>query len=278
MKKIIIHILFSLLLFATASTNVDAQRGWEVGGLVGAGWYFGDLNTSYSLSSPGPAASLAARYNFNKRICVAGQLSYAWLHADDANSQNDYEKARNLHFRSHTFDASGVIEFNFMPYTHGSYDEPFTPYMLTGFALTRFSPQAELNGVWHDLRDLGTEGQAPGNEYFKVSGAWILGLGFKFDLNRTTSVNIEARMYRLFTDYLDDVSTVYADNGRIASRRGTIAAQLADPSFDNDEFPDIGTAGRQRGDANDNDVYATMKVGLMYYFGKVRCPSISRPY
>lgn len=257
--------------------SVEAQRGWEVGGQVGAAWYFGDLNTSYRLNKPRPAASFVGRYNFNKRVSLTAQASYAWIEADDADSNNDFERSRNLNFRSHTFDLSGVVEFNFLPYTHGKYEEPFTPYILSGFSVVRFSPHGELDGTWYDLREFGTEGQLPGNEYYKLTGAWILGLGFKFDLNRTTSVNIEGRMNRVFSDYVDDVSGTYPNKTALQGRRGTTAVQLSDPSFDNEDFPNLGEEGRQRGNANDNDVYATLKVGLMYYFGKVRCPAISQP-
>lgn len=277
MKNILALVIISCLLIGTAN-EAKAQRGWEIGGLVGTAWYFGDLNTRYSLSKPGPAASFAGRFNFNNRISVAGQLSYSWLEADDADSENEFERARNLNFRSHTFDLSGVFEFNFLPYTHGKYEEPFSPYMLMGFGIARISPHGELDGTWYDLREFGTEGQAPGSEYFKITGSWIVGLGFRFDLNRTVSMNIEARMNRVFTDYLDDVSTVYPDKGALESRRGMTAVLLSDPSIANEEFPELGEEGRQRGNSNDNDVFATLKVGLMYYFGKVRCPAISEPW
>ena len=277
MKKHRYKIFFGAMILGIFATSGMAQRGWEIGGQVGTAFYFGDLNTQYRLNKPGLAASLVGRYNINKRVSFTAQASYAYLSADDAESRNDFERARNLNFFSHNFDLSGVVEFNFLSYTHGSYEEPFTPYLLTGFAIARFSPQGELNGQSYDLRDFGTEGQAPGNEYFKITGSWILGMGFKFDVSPTWSVNIEARMNRMFTDYLDDVSTVYPDKNALQSRRGTIAVQLSDPSFDNEDFPNIGEAGRQRGDKNDNDVFATIKVGMMYYFGRVRCPAISQP-
>ncbi|MBK8112273.1 MAG: hypothetical protein IPK46_19110, partial [Saprospiraceae bacterium] len=108
-----------------------------------------------------------------------------------------------------------------------------------------------MNGTWHALRPLGTEGQDLGAEYGRISGGFTIGGGFKWDLNRDISFNVEFSTRRLFTDYIDDVSTVYADNATILNRRGDIAAQLADRSL----IEGIGVAGRQRGNSKDNDQY-----------------------
>lgn len=276
MKKSCAYIL-TLGLLLCAVTLVDAQRGWEAGGSLGIAYYFGDLNTGYSLKKPGPAASVNGRFNFNSRTSVTFAGSYVFLRADDADSKNDYERARNLSFTSHLADLSAVIEFNFLPYIHGSYNESFTPYVLSGFSAFHFNPRAELNGEWIALRDLGTEGQQAGNEYFLISGSWIFGGGFKMDLNRVWSVNFEIRSHQVFTDYLDDVSTTYPNKNVLASRRGPTAVALSDRSIENDQFPEIGEEGRQRGDSKDNDSFNLIKVSLMYYFGRVRCPSISEP-
>ena len=273
-----VRLLGSLFIIVLLSSlHVDAQRGWEAGGSLGISYYFGDLNTGYSLSQPGPAATLNARYNFNSRTSIVFTGSYAYIYADDANSNNDYERARNLSFASHIGDLAATFEFNFLPYIHGSYNESFTPYVLTGFSVFSFNPKAKLNDTWYALRDLGTEGQQAGNEYFLISGAWVFGAGFKMDLNRVWSINIELNSHQVFTDYLDDVSTRYADKNVIQSRRGPIAAALSDRSIENPDFPEIGEPGRQRGDSKDNDSFNLLKVSLMYYFGRVRCPAISEP-
>jgi hypothetical protein len=269
---------YSLILLVFLTHNYTfGQKGWELGGSVGVAYYFGDLNTGYNLSKPGPTLSINGRYNFNNRVSFGATGSYAYIYADDANSRNDYERARNLSFASNIVDFSGTFEFNFLPYTHGSYDEYFTPYVLTGFSIFRFNPKAQLNNEWYTLRDLGTEGQDGGNEYYLMSGAWVFGGGVKFDINRVWSINIEMRSHQAFTDYLDDVSTVYPNKTTLTNSHGPIAAQLSDRSIETEEFPEIGEEGRQRGDSKDNDSYNLFKVSLMYYFGRVRCPDISLP-
>lgn len=60
-------------------SSTFAQRGFEVGAGLGVGYYFGDLNTNYSLAAPGPAGTLIARYNFNNRISLKFSGNYGFF-------------------------------------------------------------------------------------------------------------------------------------------------------------------------------------------------------
>lgn len=73
-----------------------AQTGWEAGLWIGAGHYFGDLNTRYNLEKPGEAFGLMARYNFNNRVALKIAGNYGVISASDAYSKNPFEIDRNL--------------------------------------------------------------------------------------------------------------------------------------------------------------------------------------
>ena len=257
--------------------SVQAQKGWEVGGWAGVSNYFGDLNTNFDVSKPGVAGGLIFRYNFNERICTKLTANFATLSADDSRSSNPYERARNLSFQSNIFDISPQIEFNFLPYVHGSEDKFFTPYLFAGINIFSFNPKAEFNGDLVELRPLGTEGQFKGEEYYTVQGGLVYGIGIKFDLSAVWSVNVAFSGRALFTDYLDDVSTVYPDKSDLAKLRGDEAVLLSDRSINVPGVDEpIGDPGRQRGNRSNNDSYAFLGVGLVYYFGDLRCPEYSR--
>ncbi len=272
MNRILIIIcLCGLAQFSTA------QKGWELGAWAGASQYFGDLNTNYKIHNPNLAGGIVARYNLNKRICLKFSGNYTNIEAYDRNSDNVFELQRNLSFQSEIIDGTAQLEFNFLPYEHGSNDEWFTPYLLAGFSMFSYNPTAELNGDTYELRELGTEGQFNGEEYATNAAAFTFGGGFKFDINYRWSVNIELATRSPYTDYIDDVSGIYADLEDIENLRGPIAAQLADRS------PEIlgpglgiGEQGRQRGNGKDNDLYAMLGVSIMYYFGQIRCPEFYR--
>lgn len=260
--------LILLAFLAFISTSISAQQGWEAGGMAGIAHYRGDINTSSFLNKPGVSISALARYNFNNRICLKIAGTYGRTGADDANSSNDYEKTRNLSFRTDIFDGSAQLEFNFMPYVHGSKEEFFSPYLFLGASVFKFDPQAFYDDRWIDLRPLGTEGQFKGEEYFSTAGAMVFGGGFKLSLTYEWSINIEVSARKLFTDYFDDVSTVYPDMEDLESLRGELSVALSDRSVGEQ----IGDLGRQRGDAENNDMFTFANIGIVYYFGDIRCP------
>lgn len=266
--------LLPVLCLLVLSSAAQAQEGFELGGFVGAGHYFGDLNTDFSLNDPGVTAGAMARYNFSNRWSVRLSGAYSRVSASDADSRNIYERARNLDFRSRIFDGALGMEFNFLQYDHGSRDRNWTPYIFGGLLVSNFQPQAKLDGSYVNLRDYGTEGQFSGDEYYTTSLGIDYGIGLKLDLSYQWSLNFEINARQLFSDYLDDVSGTYPDREDLLDLRGADALLLSDPSILIEGVNDrkLGLTGRQRGNPSDNDQYATFKVGLFYYFGDLKCP------
>lgn len=264
-----------ILLWMLAGTVQGAfaqMRGWEAGAWLGGSNYFGDLNTNWRLNRMALAGGAGARYNFNDRLALRMALHAGSISAYDSDSKNIVEQRRNLHFRSLVADAGLQFEFNFMPYVHGHRDYFYTPYMFAGTGAFYFNPKAKLDDTWYELREQGTEGQLKGEEYGSIQAALMYGFGFKIDLSYRWSVNVELAGRRIFTDYLDDVSTVYPDMRDLRNTRGDIAAALSDPSAE----PKLGQTGRQRGNGKKNDAYAFLTVGALYYFGDIRCPSMTK--
>ncbi len=258
-----------------------SQIGWEAGLWLGAGHYFGDLNTKYNLEKPGEAFGLIARYNFNNRVALKFAGNYGIISASDANSNNPFEIDRNLSFRSPILEVSSQLEFNFLPFTHGSKDEFFSPYFLLGASIFQFNPQAYYNNKWVDLRPLGTEGQFRGKEYYTVSSAFLFGVGLKYDLSDRWSMQLELSGRTTFTDYLDDVSSVYPDRRNLFLERGqfgSLSVALSDRSLSSTSLSaqDIGKKGFMRGNADNKDAFAFLEVGILYFLGNLRCPDISR--
>lgn len=266
--KNLILIVFVLI---SLSSKVNSQSGFELGGWIGISNYSGELSSGYNLANSGVAGGGNLRFLFNDRLSLKTSLNYARVGASDANSSNSFNKKRNLSFKSNIFDLTNQFEFNFIPYVHGSEDF-FSPYILTGFSIFYYNPKAEYEGKWYSLRELGTEGQSLGEEYFQFSSALVVGGGFKWDISTVLSMNIEMSYRFLFTDYLDDVSTVYPNIRELESLRGKVAVKLSDKS----EYAGFAQQGKQRGDSRDNDKMSFIGVSMMYYFGSLKCPPINR--
>src|SRR5688500_1120835 len=263
-------------LFLIICSPVFSQKGYELGGLAGASFYVGDINPSYSVKTPGPSLGVIGRYNFNTRTSIRFDLGAGRLIGRDSLSDNPFQQARNLSFRTDYIDAAIGLEFNFFNYVHGSRDQFFTPYVFGGLGFTYYNPKAKLDDKWYGLRFMGTEGQAVGDEYSRIAPALAYGMGVKMDINYEWSINIELSAKQMFSDYIDDVSTVYPDMNALASARGEIAPLLSDRSGELGIEP-IGAEGRKRGVSRDKDSYYSLRIGLVYYIGLLQCPAISKP-
>jgi len=253
-----LRLTVTLLLF---STIVVGQKGVEVGAHLGLSHYYGDLNPTFKISDPGFSAGFFVRRNFNERICVTLGFDYGNVSGNDQDSFNPFERTRNLDFRSKVYDTSFALEFNFLPYIHGSSDYNFTPYLFSGLSAMRFNPKTDLNGVTYNLQQYFTESE--GN-YGLLSGAWVYGFGLKWDINRDFSFNASLSGRNLFSDYIDDVSGTYpapsqSIDGQLSNRSGGI---------------DFGQQGTQRGNGLNNDTVYFVRISLVRYFGQLKCPSI----
>ncbi len=265
-----------LVLFIALSFSGYSQKGYELGGMIGISNYMGDINPNFSLKTPGLSLCALGRYNFNTRTSIRMDVAAGRLYGRDDLSENNFQQARNLSFRSDFLDASLDFEFNFFPLVHGSRDQYFTPYVFGGLAFTYHNPKAQLGDTWYGLRDLGTEGQRVGDEYARIAAGITYGMGIKLDLSYEWSLNVELSVRQPGTDYLDDVSTEYTVLAQLAAERGDIAVQLSDRSGELGIEP-IGEPGRQRGVSSNNDGYYSLRIGLVYYIGFLQCPAISKP-
>lgn len=261
--------IFCLLI---SGTTLTAQKGVELGAWLGFTHYYGDLQTELAFGDLGLAGGLNFRYNLDNRISVKTSLNLGRVSASDADSQNTFERRRNLSFSSDIWDLTTQIEFNFLSYIHGSDGEYFTPYLLAGLSAFSYAPKTELDGQSYNLRDFGTEGQPIGEEYGRFSLSPTIGLGLKWDINVDWSFNVELSIHNSATDYLDDVSGVYPDLNVLRAERGLQAVHLSDRSVGGG----IGESGRQRGNSKNNDAYTFLGLSVMRYFGSLNCPRITK--
>ena len=267
--------LFFLIIFSFPFYSSLSAQYWEVGGMVGLSVYHGDLAPDFSFQTPGVAATAFVRRNVDSRLSLRIGASFGSIGASDENSLNPYNQARNLSFNSTIFEGSLNFEFNFLPFHHHNKNRnQFSPYLLAGFGIFYHNPTAKYKGARFALQPLGTEGQAPGQEYALVQPSFIIGGGLKIDINNQWGIIIEGATRILFFDYLDDVSGNYADTRIIAGHRGFLGSTAVGLSDRSGEIgPKIGLPGRQRGDIKTNDGFTMFTVGIVYTMIQLRCPA-----
>jgi len=266
-RKIVIILLFVLSIFAS---SVYGQSR-EMGIMLGVMNYKGDLQKStYASQNNLPGFGFLYRRSYSNHWAFKTAISYGHVEGDDAQSDDPFNKNRNLNFKTTILEGTGQFEFNFFPYQTANPSTIFTPYMSVGLSVFKFNPKALYNGGYVELQPLGTEGQGtvanPDEKLYKRTNlAFVFGGGFKWKIGRRWSVVLESVVRKTYTDYLDDVSGVYADPNAIRVEYGKTAYFLSDRSIVKNNN---GNIGRQRGDNTNRDWYHFTGVQFTYTLSK----------
>lgn len=274
MQKILIALTACIFIIHFESPG----QSRELGIMVGLSGYKGDLNSKmFNTELVRPAIGIQYRRCYSNHWSFRAGLSLMKIKGDDALSEDTFQLNRNLMFKSNIIEFHMGYEFNFFSYQTANPATFFTPYLMGGIAVYRFNPKAELGGTWYALQPLHTEGQGteahPDRDpYSRTSISIPFGGGFKFSLSRRLGVQIEAVVRRTYTDYLDDVSTTYADPLEIRKEYGKAAGLLSDRSI---KKPTTGNIGRQRGNSTDRDWYYFAGIQINYTLSKKYIDSCS---
>jgi hypothetical protein len=219
--------------------------------------YYGDLKDDSDLLDAKPSLSLGLVTSITRVIYLRGEFSWVTLSGRDAESNDGGKTRRNLSFTSsnYEFNVSGIV--NLIPHRGRFYQRPdYNLYGFVGVGGLLFGPKATLNGQKYALQPLQTEGV----KYSRFAFVIPFGFGGKIKLTPFVNLALEMGWRKTFTDYIDDVSTVFKDN---ASFTDPIARQLADrrPEIDLPLLP----AGNKRGDPSNKDGYMLLSVKVEYY-------------
>lgn len=238
---------------------------------AGVANYQGDLQGSrFTFSQAGPAIGLGVSYNITNRLIARTAFTYARIAGNDKlNKEGKGVDIRNLNFKSNIWELQLAAEFNLLDLEYHS----FAPYIFAGAAVFRHNPftfDQDNNKVF--LQPLSTEGQGLAeypdrSPYSLTQFAIPFGGGVKLRLSDRVQIAGEIGLRKLFTDYIDDVSTNYADSAILATAKGPLAAELA---YRGDELPQGGTypeAGAQRGSPKHKDWYYTTGLKISYRLG-----------
>lgn len=256
--KLIISIFILLLVIiwgeCSSQALISRDRQMEFGAQVGVVNYLGDIqgnagagtNNLKDLNLPNSKPIFGAFYVFypdyeKSRIGWKIAVNSGVIHGADSLIPNEggaeLERIkRNLSFKTRINELFLSAEFYFLK-------KNFRPYLTTGLGIIQFIPKTYYEGEWVKLAPLKTEGI----KYSTLNFSLPIGAGFKYYTKRNKVLTVEVLYRRAFTDYLDDVSTIYTAN--------TL-------SFREKQYRDY--IGGQRGDPEDNDTY--FSVVLKYSF------------
>lgn len=232
--------------------NMNYINNIRITGGIGLAAYYGDLCDNFFCYKFRPHVNAGAYWRYNPRFSFRADLYYLRMYGNDANGDNS---VRNLHFRSNNFELAAAVVYDLIPWQKIHYKRSnYTPYVFAGVGLLYFNPQAELNGQWHALRPLQTEGV----KYSPITVSTPFGGGVRLKLNPFMDITFELGYRKTFSDYLDDVSTTYVNNASLSG----VAADLADRTHElgfipneNPNDPLHWAEGHKRGNPDRKDGY-----------------------
>lgn len=256
-------ILIAVLVAQTSFGQFSSKTSWSYTLYLGGSNLLGDLGGGSSegksdfrdldVRSTRPAIGVGLQRHTNN-FTLSTDLIVTQLYGNDAYSNEASRAARNLSVRTDLVEASMKAEF--LPFTKTALKGL---YVNGGIGGIYYQPKALYNDEYIKLRPLGTEGQnymTDKSVYNTYSVVIPFGVGYKFQLNRHHTLKLDFAFRKSFTDYLDDVSTEYANSAALAEAGGSLAPILADRSVNGMR------EGSVRGNSDNMDNY--FFVGLKF--------------
>lgn len=224
---------------------------------TGTATYFGDLKDPGDYVDAKPNVNLGVQYFFHPRFSARAEFNWFQLKGDDSEASSEGRVVRNLSFVSNNYEFNLVATVNAFPNGRRFYQRSqFNIYGFAGLGGLYFNPKAELNGKKYALQPLKTEGVS----YSRFTLAVPFGIGIRYKANPFFNLALEGGYRLTFTDYIDDVSSVYVASSNFTD---PIAVALAD------RRPEIGLPrfepGHIRGNPDKNDGYFLINFKVEYY-------------
>ncbi|HSF45476.1 MAG TPA: DUF6089 family protein [Chitinophagaceae bacterium] len=221
--------LLSLSVLLTFSSIASAQP-WAIDLFAGTANYQGDLlEKKYTMANSKLALGVGASYAYNGHFRIRGMLTFAKLTADDKDNSDPALVARNLNFFTNITEFSLTAHYDILDLKYNR----LTPYIFAGVGVFRFNPytyDSSAGRVY--LKPLSTEGQGlsayPDRKPYSLTQFNLpFGGGLKFRVSDGVMIAWEIGLRKTSTDYLDDLSTTYADQFALLSERGQTAVDVA---------------------------------------------------
>ena len=214
-----------LAVFAGFILTSSAQK-IHINTFIGLSNYQGDLQEKrFTFNQSHLALGIGASYELTEKLLLRSGITIGKVAGDD--KFNNRNNLRNLNFTSNITE--GHLGFEY--YFRNLYDYSVSPYVFAGLAVYHFDPYTKDSaGNKYFLKPLSTEGQGflQDKESYNLTQLAIpFGGGVKFALNDNVRLGVEVGVRKLFTDYLDDISTNYVDQNLLLQNRGPKAVELA---------------------------------------------------
>ncbi len=244
---------FLVLLIVLGTGLTTYSQNFFTSFYAGVSNYRGDLGDGKNmLANSHPAFGLGFLYELNDRMLIRMDGSWGKISGSDKMSKN---AERNLSFYSNISEFSVGFEYVLFDL----YDYKVSPYAMLGVGGFRFNPFTKnRNGQAVNLYERDTEGQGfyEGRKKYKLTQLSIpIGGGVQWAITDDKRIGFVIGLRKTFTDYLDDVSTTYADPVLLAQKKGSTSVTLAYRGGEVNRNATYPRVGSRRGNPANKDSY-----------------------
>src|SRR4030095_6574261 len=144
-----------------------------IGASYGFTNYLGDLDDNFTFRIQEYVVGIHVQRSIKDQFQVRATLYHGYMEAADKDAKYTTNYKRNLSFRSNLDEISLQFLYRVVKAEKGfQLRKTLCPFFFAGISFFHFEPQAELDGVWHDLEPLGTEGQHLEGAYPEPYDLW----------------------------------------------------------------------------------------------------------
>ena len=259
------RIFFVLMIFFFVHVGTHAQNYFSVTVFSGLSNYEGDLQQKqYTFQETHFAYGAGILYDITSKLIARANFNFGVISGNDKKSKDSEYIKRNLNFTSNLVTFQLGLEYDFI----NTENYLASPYIFCGAEFFHFNPYTyDTLGVKTYLQPLGTEGQGfyDGRKKYNLNQISIpFGAGLKFAVTDNLKIGLEVGMRKTFTDYLDDVSTTYADPNLLLKYSGKEAVELASRGNELHTGLTYPPAGSVRGNSKNKDWYYFSGITFTY--------------
>ena len=210
--KLVKYILFLACMICTIGIQAqELEYRYELGGMLGSGFYLGDANYSSLYKNNHLAGGLLFRYNLNPRMALKFDLMYTGISGNALDLKNKYPDVtgQEWEFSNSVIDLGCQYELCFWGFGTGSGykgHKRLAPYIQMGMGFTY------------------------GNKSFSMNIP--IGFGIKYKLKERLNIGIDWSMHFSMTDKLDGISDPYSIKSGFLKNKDSYCLTKVYLSFD----------------------------------------------
>jgi outer membrane protein OmpA-like peptidoglycan-associated protein len=184
---------------------------WELGLVLGGGYYLGDLLSlgSVKLNTFKPGGAFFLRNNVSNRFSLRFQAMYTGISGNGLNLKNSYEPVTSFSFKSTIFESSILLEWDFLGAkrfpSKGGFNKIFSPYIFVGAGVaSSWTSPKYPNNIPSKAANITKDSIQARRTNSMVTVPF--GIGAKLDVSRRLMLAFEWGARPTFSDYIDGIS------------------------------------------------------------------------